>query len=236
MRSYGVTNFIEVLPTGIDVKQFNRLPKSCVIIKELSQTYGYDDQNTVLLSLGRISQEKSIDFLIEAMPYLIRANENLRLLIVGDGPYRKDLENLVQSLQMEKYVCFAGRIPFCEVINYYSLADFFINASKTETQGLTIFEAMASNLPVIVYDDDNIADVVINGESGRLFTDQESYLKAVLEAISSPEETHQMSENAKAVIDSLSKEAFGIRMSEIYQKIISQKRDVEEEMDWMFLE
>ncbi len=225
LRSYGVTNDITILPTGINVKQFNRLPKDSPIVQSLAKDYGYTPENKILLSLGRISQEKSIDFLIEAMPELIAKNPELRLLIVGDGPYRSELERLVQELSMEAYVCFAGRIPFCDVIQYYSLADFFVNASKTETQGLTIFEAMASNLPVIVYDDDNVADVVIDRESGYLFTDQSSYLESVQLALLSPEQTKEAAQKGKEIVDSLSKEAFGLRMETIYQRLIQQKKE-----------
>lgn len=236
LRSYGVNNYIEVLPTGIDVKQFERLPKSDKIIQDLADKYGYTPEHKILLSLGRISQEKSIDFLIEAMPHLINFDPNLRLLIVGDGPFKAELEKMVENLNLTDYVRFTGRIPFCDVIHYYSLADFFINASQTETQGLTIFEAMAARLPVIVYDDDNIADVVIDNYSGRLFSDLEGYIKAILESTISPERTLEMAQNAKDIIDTLSKEAFGQHMVAIYQRLILQKKDTAEEIDWMFLE
>lgn len=236
LRSYGVSNYLEILPTGINVKQFVPLPKSSQTIQDLSRKYGYDSSNIILLSLGRVSQEKSIDFLIEAMPHLISDNNQLRLLIVGDGPYKSQLESLVKSLNLDKYVCFTGRIPFSQVVHYYSLADFFVNASKTETQGLTIFEAMAACLPVIVYDDDNITDVVIKGKSGRLFTNQETYIQAVLEAIHAPELNFAMATKGKQIIDSLSKEAFGKSILGIYEKMISEKKEDREDLDWMFLD
>lgn len=225
LRSYGVTNEIAILPTGINVNQFDRLPKTSPIVQNLAQRYGYIEKNKILLSLGRVSQEKSIDFLIEAMPELLAESPELRLLIVGDGPYRPELEKLTQALSLESAICFAGRIPFCDVSQYYSLADFFVNASKTETQGLTIFEAMATSLPVIVYDDENVADVVVAQKSGYLFTDRESYVKAVRTALSSPEQTQSLAETGKAIVDSLSKEAFGQHMADLYQRLIRQKQE-----------
>ena len=225
LRSYGVTNEIAILPTGINVKQFDRLPKNSLIVQDLMRRYGYTEKNPILLSLGRVSQEKSIDFLIHAMPELLSAHPDLRLLIVGDGPYRAELEQLVQSLALEHAICFAGKIPFCDVNQYYSLADFFVNASKTETQGLTIFEAMATNLPVIVYDDENVADVVVAQKSGYLFTDQAGYVKAVNDALRFPEQTQAMAEKGKEIVDSLSKEAFGKHMVTLYQRLIRQKQE-----------
>ena len=225
LRGYGVTNEIAILPTGINVNQFDRLPKNSPIVQNLISRYGYTEKNQILLSLGRVSQEKSIDFLIEAMPELLAAHPELRLLIVGDGPYRVELEKLVQALSLENAVCFAGRIPFCDVSQYYSLADFFVNASKTETQGLTIFEAMATTLPVIVYDDENVTDVVVAQKSGYLFTDRESYVKAVDEALRSPGKTQTMAKKGKEIVDSLSKEAFGQHMAALYQRLIRQKQE-----------
>ncbi|MDO4764795.1 MAG: glycosyltransferase family 4 protein [Eubacteriales bacterium] len=225
LRSYGVTNDIVILPTGINVKQFERLDRENETVKTLLEHYGYDKNAKVLLSLGRISKEKSIDFLIESMPELIQKDSNIRLLIVGDGPYKVFLEEMVSKLNLSQYIRFAGRIPFNEVINYYSLADIFVNASKTETQGLTIFEAMASNLPVIVFDDDNVADVVIDHESGRLFTDREGYIQAVMDDFASPFETKAMAKKGKEIVDSLSKESFALNMQDIYQKIIQLKKE-----------
>lgn len=233
LRQYGVTTDIAILPTGIDVKQFSRIPKDTPEIAELRNHYGLLPEHKVLLSLGRVSKEKSVDFLIEAMPKILSANPNVRLLVVGDGPYKNELHSLVSSLGLNDYIIFTGRIPFCDVIKFYSLADVFVNASKTETQGLTIFEAMASNLPVIVYDDTNVADVVINGNTGRLFRTPEEYCTCVKESFEKWDDTLCMARKGKEVIDSLSKEAFGKRMQELYAKMIERRRNQKEDVFYL---
>ncbi len=106
---------------------------------------------------------------------------------------------------------------------YYSLADVFVSASRSETQGLTIIEAMASGVPVVVANDLNIEGIVLHGQSGYLFDDDESLVEEIGDAYEQADLRLSMIEQAKEVVSMLSKEHFAERMIQVYEKAILQK-------------
>lgn len=225
LQSYGVKNDIFVVPTGIDLRHFNLYDHSHPDVQTIMEKYDLSEKDQIILSLGRISQEKSIDKTIEAMPALIETNENLKLLVVGDGPYRNKLEKLVCNLGLDKYVIFTGQVPFDHVSYFYSLADVFISASKTETQGLTIMEAMATGIPVVVYDDENVKGVVMEGVSGRLFESATELVHQVTSVFNDKEITDKMAITAKEIVQGLSKEAYGRNAESVYYQLMNASFD-----------
>ncbi|WP_105616147.1 glycosyltransferase family 4 protein [Vallitalea okinawensis] len=220
LLGYGVTNNIHVVPTGINIEHFDQHDQDHPKLKEIRNELGIQPDDYVILSLGRISEEKSIDLTIKQMKRLIIHEPHAKLIIVGDGPYRQTLEKLTLDMNLDNCVHFVGRVPFDDVSYYYSLAKVFVSASKTETQGLTIMESMASMLPVIVYDDDNVKGIVINGYSGRLFNTESELTTCIIDAIRHPDMTNQMTHHAFDIVQSLSKEAFGENAEKVYQEVL----------------
>jgi len=226
LRSYGVTNDIYVVPTGIDLKQFARYPKNHPVLQDIYEQWGLSKDHKIILSLGRISEEKSVHTIIHQLPALLEHDPNIRLIIVGDGPYRAKLEKLVEKLYISDYVIFVGQVPFDEVSYYYSIADVFVSASQTETQGLTIMEAMATEIPVIVYDDLNIKGIVIDNISGRLFKSEEELSQKLLDCFANEEESKRLAKKGQLIVRSLSKEAYGKNAENVYIKLVNQSVQV----------
>jgi 1,2-diacylglycerol 3-alpha-glucosyltransferase len=220
LRSYGIKNDIQIVPTGIDIHKFEELNQEDSRIIALRAQHQLGEKDYVMLSLGRISKEKNIDFLIREIPELTRKRPEIKLLIVGDGPYLNYLKNLVEDLGVKDHVIFTGRVPYDLTNVYYSLADLFVNASFTETQGLTIIEAMASNLPVVVYDDTNVENIVMEGISGRLFKSKEVLVSQILAAIDYKEKTEQMQIKGREIVNQLSKERYAENAEKIYNQLI----------------
>ena len=102
-------------------------------------------------------------------------NVKAKLLIVGDGPYFKDLKKLVDYEHIGEDVIFTGKIPQDEVQNYYALADIYLNASVTETQGLTYMEAMASKVILLTKEADFLKNVIIDKKNGFYFNNQDEF-------------------------------------------------------------
>lgn len=221
LESYGVKKPIYILPTGIDLKHFQGQSRNHPQVQALRDQWQLDIDQPILLSLGRISQEKSIDTILYALPGLLKQHPRAKLLIVGDGPYKKELESLVTRLGLDQAVIFTGQVSYDQVPFYYSLASLFVNASKSESQGLTIFEAMAANLPLVVYDDSNIEGIVIHEVSGRLFKTQEELSDQLIKALDYPNTTRKYAYHAKDIINSLSKESFGKNAEGIYQELVN---------------
>lgn len=220
---YGVKNDIIILPTGIRLEQFHSYEKTDSTILQLRESLNIETGTKIILSLGRISKEKSLDLIVKQMNALKERINPVKLIIVGDGPYKNQLMALSQNLGLEDSVIFVGRIPWEEVSAYYCMADVFVSASKTETQGLTIIEAMASRTPVITFDDENIKGIIIDHYSGRLFQNEVSLTDCLVDVLMHPVQNQIMTQHALEIVQTLSKEKFGENAEKIYTDLLSNK-------------
>lgn len=218
LRSYGVQNEIYVVPTGIDVEAFSHQYDQ-EVTGRLREKHGIAEDDFVLLSLGRVSKEKSVDVLIRQMPRILKFIPKAKLVIVGDGPFRQTLEYMVDEMKLNDHISFIGQVPFEDVGKYYCMADLFVNASQSETQGLTIIEAMASRIPIIVYDDLNIKGIVEHGVSGRLFKEESQLGSQVISAYNNITETQAITEQGFQKVQALSKEIFGESIEHVYKAL-----------------
>lgn len=160
---------IEVLPDGVDTETFN--PE--VDGSEIRKKYNLEG-NLVISSSGRMVERKGFIYLIKAMPHILKKFPKTKLIISGDGPERKNLENEVKKLRMEKSVIFPGFIPDRNFPNYMRACDVFIlpsiidSTGDTEGLGLVLAEAMACGTPVIGSDVGGITDIIKDRENGFL--------------------------------------------------------------------
>lgn len=227
LESYGVKNYIHVLPTGIDINGFETIHRDLPEVQALYKKHNLQSTDSIMLYLGRISQEKSIDMIINQMPTILANVANPKFLIVGDGPYIDQLKQLASDLDLDQHIIFVGRIPFSQVGHYYALADVFTSASKTETQGLTILEAMASNTPVVVFDDDNVRGVIEHNDSGMLFNNPIALSNHLITVLNDPEKQAKLAVSGQNSVKALSKEVFGQNAINIYSDLIRYKGSYE---------
>ncbi|MDD7693025.1 MAG: glycosyltransferase family 4 protein [Limosilactobacillus sp.] len=214
MRSYHVTAPIRVIPTGINLRVY-RQRDSAAQVHALRQRYGYADDTPVLLSLSRLAYEKNINALISAMPDILSKRPTAQLLIVGAGPARQSLERQARQLGLTDHIQFAGEVNNSEVYHYYQMADVFVSASDSESQGLTYDEALASDLPIVVmrskYTDELIDDPAI----GISFQQQSDLVNGVLHYLDHPndQESHA---RRQAKLHSISSEVFAKQVVQFY--------------------
>ncbi|WP_076459687.1 glycosyltransferase family 4 protein [Limosilactobacillus caccae] len=164
LKDYDIESPIRVIPTGINLRVYSKRD-SKEAIQRLRAQHGYGADTPVLLSLSRLAYEKNIHALIDAMPDILAKRPDAQLLIVGDGPARQTLERQTRQLNLTDHVQFAGEVSNDQVYHYYQMADVFVSASDSESQGLTYDEALASDLPIVVmrseYTDELIDDPAI---------------------------------------------------------------------------
>lgn len=149
MKDYHIEAPIRVIPTGINLRVYRQRDSAEQIAKRRAKL-GYGKDTPILLSLSRLAYEKNIHTLIESMPDILAKQPDAQLLIVGDGPARHTLERQVRQMSLTGHVRFVGEISNDEVYHYYQLANVFVSASDSESQGLTYDEALASDLPIVV--------------------------------------------------------------------------------------
>ena len=145
LADYGVTVPMHVIPTGIPVTQFAGGDRGA-----FRRRHGIPEGRPVLLFVGRVAYEKNIDFLLRALHLAVAQNPELLLVIAGEGPALASLKKLTEKLGLRESVLFVGYLDRSgALLDCYRAADAFVFASRTETQGLVLLEAMALGVPVI---------------------------------------------------------------------------------------
>ena len=211
---------IYVIPTGIDIKPFNRNNFSLDEKNRLKESLGIKSEEKVILFLGRVATEKSIDVLMNVMPSIFNEYQNCKFLIVGDGPSKKDLEEQAKQLHIQEKVIFTGKVPYSEVPKYYNLGDIFVNASLTETQGLTFIEAMAAGLPVVAKYAPNLSEYIKNGKNGILVKKNADFKTAILKVLKDDTLKNTLIANGYKTAKEYSIEQFGDKLEMLYSEII----------------
>lgn len=169
---------IRVVPSGIDVEKFKTSDGG-----ELRNKYGFRQDDIVLVCVCRLAREKNLEFLIRSVAPLLRSQKNTYLVFVGHGKYRETLEILARELKLESKVRFTGLVPNNEIAAHYRMGDIFVYASKSETQGLVLAEALASRLPVVAISAPGIKDVIMNGDNGFLVQEDEDEFRNKIELV-----------------------------------------------------
>lgn len=219
LHNYGMRAPISIVPSGISLEQHHqRLTREERLARRRSLGIGDEDQ--VLLNLGRLGGEKNLGELIGLFAEARKQNENLKFLIVGDGPAREDLQKQARGLGIQAHVIFTGKVPPSEVQNYYQLGDVFVSASTSETQGLTYIEAAANGLPLLCRQDDCLADVLQEGENGYEYTSAEEFLHAIDVVMEDPEWRKAASRRSEEIAASFDKKAFGDAIEDVYESVL----------------
>ena len=223
MRSVGTDIYINVIPTGIDFSLFSKERFDLERAKKFKEEHGIDEDTKVVLLLGRVAKEKSMDVSIRFFASYVNThpNQKVKMIVVGDGPQRSELELLTHELHISHLVDFIGFVSAQEVPFYYHLADVFNSASITETQGLTFMEAMSAGAMVLARFDDNLTNTIIDGETGFFFTDEMSYISKIEKIFSlSKEQIDKINENVWKIIDTYSMDKFYSNVLEVYKRAI----------------
>ena len=184
LRKKDVDKYINVIPTGVNPDWFILDDSTKKDNKYLRKKYELDDETKVLLFIGSLLKEKSIDYLIKSFrKYLDQYDEKVHLLIVGDGDQTEELQELINKLELEEYVTLTGKVNHEKIKSYYLMADAFVSASLSETQSIAIIEAMAASTPVLVRDDNLYSDMIDDEVNGFIYGDGEQFVIKLYKAL-----------------------------------------------------
>ncbi|WP_117276110.1 glycosyltransferase family 4 protein [Streptococcus intermedius] len=221
LMKYKVKVEKRVIPTGIELAKFERPELTKENVADLREKLGISNQETMLLSLSRVSYEKNIQAILAALPKVLEENPNVKLVVAGDGPYLSDLKAQAKRLNITDMVIFTGMIAPSETALYYKAADFFISASTSETQGLTYLESLASGTPIIAHGNPYLDNVINDKMFGTLYYEERDLAGAILEAVIA---TPDLDEKGLATkLYEISAENFGRRVYEFYLDLIISK-------------
>lgn len=216
-EKYKYDRNVHIIPTGIEIDRFYKEKIELSKINNKKTELGITSNDLVILFVGRIASEKSIDFLISNHTSLLKKNKNTKLLIVGDGPDLEEYKYLAKKQKIEDRVIFTGKVPWEDIPIYYAMADIFVTASHTETQGLTVIEAMAASVPVVALDDESFRNTVIDELTGYLFKDKKEYVNRMTELIADKEKRIKMGNQGRINSEAYSSRYFAERVLDVYK-------------------
>lgn len=172
LKGYGIEKEIYNIPSGINMDKY--APGKAEVREKIRASLGIKPEECILLYVGRLAKEKNVE---ELFGFLAKLDPKQRMLLVGDGPYRQELEKIAETLGVREQLIFTGMVSPEQVSDYYAAGDIFVSASRSETQGLTYMEAMAAALPLLCRADDCLKDVVVSGTNGFLYHSEEEFLR-----------------------------------------------------------
>ena len=222
-KKYQIERQINIIPTGIDIERFKKDNYDKKDLLLLRKKYNISKNDFVLLLVSRISEEqKNINFLLKQQEKINKHHKDIKLLVVGDGP---DLNKFKQEYKNNKNIIFTGMIPWDEVSKYYQIGNKIKKKKKTETQGLTVIEAISSGLPVVCMEDDSFKLAIINEYNGLFFNDEEEYLKNILYLYENRKKYTNMSKQAINSSEQFSSEMYGKKILEVYNRAIENRKN-----------
>jgi len=219
LMKLGVTSKIDVVPNGIDLTRYFQK------IEPIERgSLGFRSEDVVLIYTGRLGPEKNLPFLLRSFSGAAQAYENVRLLLVGDGPERDNLEDLVKLMGLQSKVYFSGMVPYADIPRYLAASDAFVTASVTEVHPFTVIEAMAAGLPVLGIDSPGVGDSVIDGQTGYLVAKEDlaAFTAKMVRMITDHEERRRRGAQARSSVDKFSLDHTVQMMLDRYQMLISQ--------------
>ena len=219
-EKYKVDRNIHIIPTGIEISRFYKENSKIQDIINLKRKLNINDKDFVILFVGRLAEEKDVEFLLESHEEIIKKHNNAKLLIVGDGPDINKYKELSIKYKIDNNTIFTGKVPWDDMPKYYQIADVFATASRSETQGLTVVEAMAAEIPVVCVDDDSFKIVVIDDLNGKLFKNKKEYVKIIDELIKDNKLLLRLGTQARISAEPYSSKYFAERVLEVYKKAV----------------
>ena len=224
-EKYNFEKNINIIPTGIEVERFFTENIDQKQVQSLKNNLGLTKKDFIILFVGRIALEKNIKFLIDSQKKLKDKYKNIKLIIVGDGPDKDEYEEYSKSLGLEGNVIFTGKASWSDMPFYYNMADIFATASKTETQGLTVIEAMASNTVPICMRDEAFQSMVTEELNGLFFETNEEYENAIIRLYEDKKELSKFDKQARIQAETYSSKYYAERVLEVYNRAIKEKKE-----------
>lgn len=207
VRGYGVKKPVVALPTGIYLERFKKQKSDSRILR--------------LLYVGRLSEEKNIKMMLLTFKEVLKEVPKTQLLIIGDGPNRKDYEKLVRRLKIEPKVIFKGFLSKEETEKYFGMVDLFVFPSLTDTQGIVVVESLAAGTPVVVVDRLGPGDIVINGKVGfKTKPNVDNFSQKIILLLKNPTLRKQMGENARKEAQKYSAQTTAVKLEKLYYQIL----------------
>jgi 1,2-diacylglycerol 3-alpha-glucosyltransferase len=214
LEDYGVRCPMHIIPTGMEMERFAGGDGARFRAK-----LGIGADQPTLVHVGRIAHEKNIDFLFRMLRLLVANVPNVVMILAGEGPALQHCHRYVETLGLQKHVKFVGYLSRdAELLDCYRAGDLFVFASKTETQGLVLLEAMALGVPVVSTAYMGTRDIVLPQRGARHAPDNEDeFASIVAELLADVSHRKVLAAEARAFAQTWSADAMAAKLVELYR-------------------
>ncbi len=218
IQEWGVKNKnIKAIATGIEEDVYKNTDR-----EKIRRKYKIKKDETLLLLVSRLTEEKNIQFLMKAVIKILQANRRTKFMIAGKGYLEKELHKKVFESKLGDRIIFVGIIEKNRIKNYYSAGDIFVYASKSETQGMIISEAMYVGLPIVAIKASGVEDLVENNQNGFLVSENEKeFVVATEKLIKNKELREKFSKKSTEIArEKYTSKICADKMLRVYQDVI----------------
>lgn len=221
LRDYGVRTAVEIIPTGLELERLSGGSRTL-----FRQRHGIPSERPVLVHVGRVAFEKNIDFLLRMLVRVCAELPTVLLVIAGEGPASAHLQRLARRLGLERNVLFLGYLDRrAALLDCYCGGDAFVFASRTETQGLVLLEAMALGLPVVSTAVMGTRDILERGRGALVAREEEAEFAArVMDLLRDPALRARLSHEARGYAAEWAAPRMAVRMLEFYAGVLEPSR------------
>ena len=218
LAEYGVRCPMQIIPTGMEMERF--AGGDGVHFRE---RLGIPADRPTLVHVGRVAHEKNIDFLFRVLRRVVERRPDVTLIVAGEGPALAHCKSYVESLGLSANVKFVGYLSRdSALLDCYKAGDLFVFASKTETQGLVLLEAMALGVPVVSTAYMGTADIVTPQRGARMAPDDEQgFADIVVGLLADPQQRAAMAVAAREYAATWSAAAMAAKLIDFYRHVIT---------------
>jgi glycosyltransferase involved in cell wall biosynthesis len=216
LRAYGVTTRIEVIPTGLPADRY--VPGDGASFR---RRYGIPTDRPLLLYVGRVAHEKNIEFLLHSFVVLRRLRPDAMLAIAGEGPALGQLRARARQLGIAQSMYFIGYLDREHTLaDCYASADVFVFASRTETQGLVLLEALAQGRPVVSTAMLGTTSILQPGCGARVAPEKpDAFAQIVADILEDPQRAARLSQQALSYAQTWASAHMSARLAQLYAEL-----------------
>ncbi|MFA6193307.1 MAG: glycosyltransferase [Parcubacteria group bacterium] len=221
IKKWGVTRKnITAIPTGVEEDQFAAPDR-----ESIRKKYEIKSDEILLFVMTRLTEEKNMEFLLDAALNILQKNSSAKLMICGDGNLKNTLERKVLDAGLGEKVIFPGIVSNREKKDYYAVGDIFVYASKSETQGMVLTEAMYAGLPIVAVRATGVKDIVENNKTGFLVGEnKQEFSGAVQKLIDDEDLRKKFGEEGKRIArEKYTAKVCAKKMIDVYEETIKRK-------------
>ena len=221
INSFDADMDIQVIENGIELEHFSQMQGSF-----RRGDLGLAQEGVWMIYVGRLAEEKNLKKLLSEFDLAVQQEDGLKLLLVGSGPQKQELRQVIRKRKLDQKVKFAGEVPNHKVPIYLSVADIFVTASLSEIAPLTLIEAMAAGLPIAAIDAPGVTDLVVPGKAGILANlDNGDLAGAMLSLARNPVVRSEYGSSAHRISQRYHISDTVEKTVKLYRKLISGKSD-----------